>query len=1216
VGQEAGHFDICGPLPGPGVTILEASAGTGKTFTIAALVARLVAEEEVPLSEILAVTFTRMATGELRDRIRERLVTAERGLSRLLDAGEQPAADDDVLQLIARGSTSVVEVRRQRLAAALAGFDAATITTTHGFCHMVLAALGVWGEVAAGATLLEDPTDLVEEVVDDLFVRHVVRSGPLPFRRRQALEAGISAIQAPDAPLEPPAAKADTTPAGLRRRLCAAAREEVRRRLLDDNLLTYDDLLLRLANALDDDERGPTACQRLRGRYRVVLVDEFQDTDPLQWRIVRHAFADGDTRLVLIGDPKQAVYSFRGADVYAYLEAARAAQPDRRFTLEQNWRSDAGLLEAYDALLSPLHLGHPEIVYRRAYATAAHRQPGLQDAPVPSPLRLRLVPNSTPGLERTSGTGLLQKDRAVKYVAEDLAADVVALLSSGAKLVNWRAEGSPEQPPKDVRPSDIGVLVRTNRQASIVQASLLSAGVPVVVAGALSVLSTPAARDWLRLLEALEQPSSRSLAVAAALTPFFGMSARDLAEAHEKTWEGLHARLHQWAALLRRTGVAALFDHIRVTERLPARLLSEVDGERLLTDLGHVGELLYAESTQAQLGLAALRGWLARRISEASEVSGDAAEVEQYSRRLDSDSEAVEILTVHRAKGLEFPVVYCPYLWDSAVRTNKGGPVVFHDPDDHDQRKLDVGGDPEDPLYWRHYRANQAEERGEDLRHLYVALTRAKHQVVIWWAGANGSQYSALGRLLLARGSVGDVKAEMKASEVKDARVEAELVRRSALAPNLISVEHCGRGANAAGGLAGTSGNQAELRAARFDRQLDLGWRRSSYTSITAAAHGGGAEDLVSSEPEQPGTSDEPVAKAAVLTPPVMAPGPDGVAQDEALADEALADESAADESGGADWAGAADDGVGADERGGRRDDERRARGTTSLLSEMPAGAAFGTFVHSVLENVDFAAPDLRSELLQALEIEGARSADGVAGEAAQLVSGLEVALSAPLGGPAGPTRLRDVSRADRLDELAFELPLAGGDKPTGEVLLTDLAELLARHIRPGERLAAYANDLLRPQLANSLRGYLIGSLDLVFRVRSDKSASRFYVVDYKTNWLGAAGDTLTAWHYRGPALEAEMRRAHYPLQAMFYLVALHRYLRWRLPGYNAGTNLGGAYYLFLRGMACPGAPTVDGEPCGVFAWAPPVELITGLSDLLAGEGTRAATIRTTRTVR
>ena len=1158
---EPRQFDICGPLPGPGVTILEASAGTGKTFTIAALVTRLVAEGVVPLAEILAVTFTRMATGELRDRVRERLVTAERGLGRWLDAGEPLPAGDSVLQLLAGGSPGLVALRRQRLADALAGFDAATITTTHGFCHMVLAALGVWGQVAEGATLLEDPSDLVEEVVDDLFVRHVLMYDKAPFRRKQAVEAGMAAVKTPDAPLEPASDQADATPAGLRRRLGEATRKEVQRRLLDANLLTYDGLLVRLREALADRERGATACQRLRERYRAVLVDEFQDTDPLQWDIVRQAFGDGQTRLVLIGDPKQAVYSFRGADVYAYLGAARTADPGRQFTLGQNWRSDAGLLEAYDALMSPLHLGHSEIVYRKAYATPAHRRPGLEGARVAAPLRLRLVPRSDHALVRTRN-GLLQKDRAVKFVAEDLAGDVQDLLGSGTSLVKWTEEGEPHGSPRPVGPADIGVLVRTNRQASIVQASLRARGIPVVVAGALSVLSTPAARDWLRLLEALEQPTARSLAVAAALTPFIGMTARELAEAHEDTWEELHARLHQWGALLRQNGVAALFDHIRVSERLPARLLGQVDGERTLTDLGHVAELLYAEATRAQLGLAALRAWLARRISEAG---AEAADVEQHSRRLDSDSDAVEILTVHRAKGLEFPIVYCPFLWDSAARVNRGGPVVFHDPGD-DRRKLDVGGEPDDPVYDRHYSAAQAEDRGEDLRHLYVALTRAKHQAVVWWAGANGCQYSALGRLLLARSPDGDVKTELKAGEVKDARVEAELKQRAAQVPGLISIEHCSSGRRVCASGSSSNGGGEDLRAALFDRVLDLGWRRSSYTSITAEAHGGpNPTALVGSEPETPGTTDEPGS-------PPAADNDEGDPATVRHEDEALS-------------------------------------GSASLLSDMPAGATFGTFVHRVLEKVDFAAPDLQAELLAAIEVERAGYPEGATGDPARLAAGLEAAISAPLGGMAGPARLRDLTRADRLDELGFELPIAGGDDPVGEVLVADLARLFSIHIRPGQPLARYVRDLAGPQLAANLRGYLTGSLDLVFRLRrpgDGAGAEKFFVVDYKTNWLGGVDQQLTAWHYRADALEAEMRRAHYPLQAMLYLVALHRYLRWRIPGYDPAVNLGGAFYLFLRGMACPGVSTAEGGARGVFAWSPPPGLVTGLSDLLAGQSDRS----------
>jgi exodeoxyribonuclease V beta subunit len=1156
------HFDVCGPLPGPGVTILEASAGTGKTFTVAALVARLVAEG-VPLSDILVVTFTRMATGELRDRVRERLVSAEASLGRYLDGGAVLPTADSVVQLLAEGGPVPASLRRDRLSDALGSFDTATITTTHGFCHMVLAALGVWGEVADGAALLEDQTDLVEDVVDDLLVRYALRSAIPPFRRKTALEVAFRAVDNPGTPLDPEPDMQDSSPPGLRRRLAEGVRRDLKERLLDANLLTYDGLLDRLLAALSDKKRGEMARRRLRERYRVVLVDEFQDTDSVQWKVVQTAFADGVTRLVLIGDPKQAVYSFRGADVYAYLEAAREAEPEQRFTLEENWRSDAALLAAYDALFQPLHLGHREIQYRTAHATQAHQQPGLEGAPVSAPLRARFVPRREVGLERI-GRGLIQKDSAVRFVAEDLAADVVRLLESGAALVRGGPEGERRRRP--VGAGDIGVLVRTNRQATVVQSSLRAVGVTVVVAGVQSVLSTPAAHHWLRLLSALEQPTSRSFAAATGLTPFVGMTAEELALADEKTWEELHSRLHNWSALLRQSGVATLFSHVSATEGLPARMLRIVDGERQLTDLGHIAELLHSEAGQSQLGLAALRAWLARRIDE---VGTEGAEAEQRSRRLDSDAAAVQVLTVHRAKGLEFPVVYCPYLWDAGSRERAGEPVVFHDSGDGDRRKLDVGGDIEDLAYGVHYNASKVERRGEDLRHLYVALTRAKHQAVIWWAGVRDCQHSALGRLLLMRGPSGDVNSSGRPSEPKDEEVEAELRRLAARAPGLISVEHCGAVTSARFGRGSPIGPPPDLSAASFGRHLDLEWRRSSYTSITALAHTGwrghgdleagylaGSDqaggDVVGSEPEAPGTIDEPLAALVGDLSPVFP-----------------------------------------------NFEEEQLRSVVPLLSRAPAGAEFGTFVHSVLEKADFAAADLRSALLDAVHDQQASYLGGPV-DAELLAEGLEAALLTPIDGRAGGARLRDLSRAHRLDELGFELPVAGGDDPTGEVLLSEVARLIDRHLPGGEPLAGYSSALAGPELVANLRGYLTGSLDLVFRLGKD-GAQQYFVADYKTNWLAPPGEDLTAWHYRPAALEAEMRRAHYPLQAILYMVALHRYLRWRLPGYDPEKHLGGAVYLFVRGMAGPAAPTVEGRTCGVFSWRPPSELVAELSDLLAG---------------
>jgi exodeoxyribonuclease V beta subunit len=1155
-------------LPGRGVTLLEASAGTGKTFTIAALVTRLVAEQDVQLSEILAVTFTRMATGELRERVRNHLVSAEEGLRRLLDRSELSGearlggatpAGDDVLALLAKGTAAELCERQRRLARALAGFDAATITTTHGFCQLVLASLGVCGEVAEGATLLEDPRDLVEEVVNDLFVWRALGWGELPLRRKEALRIGLAVAANPGTPLGP---APGTTPSGRRRRLADLVRSEVSRRLLDANLLTYDEVLVRLKETLSEGPRCEAACTRLRERYKVVLVDEFQDTDPVQWEIVRNAFGTGATTLVLIGDPKQAVYAFRGADVHAYLRAARLADEagGRRFTLGENWRSDQALLSAYDAVFNPLNFGHAEIPYREVMASAAHREPGLEGAPVPQALRARVVHSQDHRTLRGNLTaqGDIRKPEAVKWVAKDLAADVVSLLRSTACLVTWQP-GTVEPHRRKVRPGDVAVLVRTNDQARTVHRALHSLGVPAVLAGTDSVFSgeqrapSPAAAAWLRLLEALEQPASRPRAVAVALTPFVGMSADEVAAAGEETWEGLHSRLHRWAATLRQHGTAALFRTISA-EGLTPRVLAGQDGERELTDLGQVAELLHLEGTSGQASPSALHAWLARRSEEAGD---DGAEAEERSRRLESDAEAVQVLTVHRAKGLEFPIVYCPYLWDAGWQATRGGPVVYHDHDDG-ERMLDVGG-PEGEQYEQHYQAQCAEERGEDIRQLYVALTRAKHQAVIWWARAWRCESSPLGRLLMFREADGSVPPSGRYTP-KDSDVHARLMELASRAPGCISVERCGT-ANQERYAGPGPGEAVPLRAAAFERCVDLTWRRTSYSGVTSGVHEAvaGAHELVGSEPEEPGTTDEPVTGQAIG--PLLASAVQPIEQ----------------VSGPSAW----------------------LRDVTCPMGDVTRGRDLGTFVHRVLQRVDFAAGDLAHELAVAIDAERAFRPMGPE-QTGALVEGLDAAIRTPLGQMAYGTSLRDIARQDRLDELGFELPLAGGESPTSQVPIDEVARLFARHVEPGSRLAAYSARLVDPMLATGLRGYLTGSLDMVFRSQRNGAGdkTRFFVVDYKTNWLGDDRGPLSAWHYRQDALEEEMCRAHYPLQALFYLVALHRYLRWRLPGYEPERNLGGALYLFVRGMLGPGTPVVDGHPCGVFAWQPPIALVSELSDL------------------
>ena len=408
------------------------------------------------------------------------------------------------------------------------------------------------GDVERDSVFVEDVTDLVDEVVDDLYVRRFHDEENPPISRDEAGRIARIAVENPVAPIEP--SGADGVPA-MRARLAEAVRRELKRRKDRAGLITYDDLLTRLNDTLHG-PAGEVGVRRLRERYRVVLVDEFQDTDPVQWSILRRAFAGGDSTLVLIGDPKQAIYAFRGADVYAYLDAAKTA--GARHDLTVNWRSDQGLIDAYDALFGGARLGHEGIVYLPVRATEANQKPRMGG----TPLRIRVVHRDEPSV-RTTPRGYAAVGSARDHIATDLAADIVGLLNSGA-----------------VRPGQVAVLVQTNRTAALIRDALDAVDVPAVINGAGSVFGTDPARDWLRLLEALERPTSLPRAHAAALTPFLGWSAERVAIAGDEDWEAVHQRLHDWAGVLRLRGVASLAETIALGEGLPERILARTDGER------------------------------------------------------------------------------------------------------------------------------------------------------------------------------------------------------------------------------------------------------------------------------------------------------------------------------------------------------------------------------------------------------------------------------------------------------------------------------------------------------------------------------------------------------------------------------------------------------------------------------------------------------------
>ncbi|MGY1839116.1 MULTISPECIES: UvrD-helicase domain-containing protein [unclassified Modestobacter] len=1076
-------FDVCGPLP-TGTTVLEASAGTGKTFTIAALTTRYVAEGAAELSEVMLVTFGNAASRELRDRVRERLVSAERGLRDPVAARQDQR--DPVLQLLADVPDDEAERRRQRLARALAGFDEATIATTHSFCSQMLAGLGMAADADPTAAFVEDIDDLVREVVDDLYVRTFAGSADPPFlTHADLLDLGRRAVgsdrQATLWPLS------DEGPAGRRQRAAAAVRREVEKRKRTVGLVDYDDWPSLLRDALADDSSGTVACERVAARYRVVMVDEFQDTDPVQWEILERAF-HGRTTLVLIGDPKQAIYAFRGGDVTTYLAAAVEATTEA--TLGTNWRSDAQLLDALDLLFGGAALGHERIVVRPV--DSAHPTARLTGAG--APLRLRRLERAGHG---RMWQGLPSVARLRDAVASDVAADVVDLLSGGAEY-----EG------RAVQPGDLAVLVRTNAQGHLVRETLGRAGVPAVFAGGGSVFATPSATSWLRLLEALEQPHRAGRVRSAALSVFLGYDEQSLDAGGDELADQLGPQLRRWADVLADRGVAAFLEVLTAERGLPARVLARPDGERLLTDLRHIGQVLHAAAQRESLGLTALVEWLRRRIARSS-VEG----TDERSRRLESDAAAVQIMTVHVSKGLEFPIVYVPFGWD---RWTPDKPQVLRLHDDQGRRVLDVGGSTA-PGYAAARARHEAEESGEDLRLLYVALTRARCQVVAHWAPSGNTAAAPLNRLLFGAAGPG-VEPAARVQPPPDDGVAAALATLSARSGGRIEIADVARGAAPRWEPPRTP--VPELSVSHFTRTLDDEWRRTSYSALTRNAH----EQQLASEPDVAGTDDERDTEEPLPeTPPADA--------------------------------------------------------LPSPLTDLPGGAAFGTLVHAVLEDLD---PDALDE--RCAEAVARHLVPGVTAQA--LADGLRPVLATPLGDVGLP--LASIAATDRLAELDFELPLAGGDDAVPHATLADVAQLLRRHdLGP---LAGYP-DLMAALAPHALRGFLTGSIDAVLRLPGPV----FAVVDYKTNRLGA--EPLTTWHYRAEAMAEEMQRAHYVLQALLYCVALHRYLRWRLPGYDPDRHIGPVLYLFVRGMAGAAAPA----GAGVFTWTPPPGLVAELSDLLAG---------------
>jgi exodeoxyribonuclease V beta subunit len=827
--------------------------------------------------------------------------------------------------------------------------------------------------------------------------------------------------------------------------------------------------------------RGPLLVAELRDRFRSVLIDEFQDTDRVQWDIFRRCFLDDDlpgdrSAVVVVGDPKQSIYRFRGAELSAYLAAvdyARATGGQVR-SLGTNYRSDADLLGALDRVFSGATFGDESVRYSSVEAGRDDARRLIDPSGNTASLNWRLMHPPA------DAKGKVRSPDGQRWAKADLVNEVVRHLTE-VRIV--RKDGTEEL----VQPADIGIIVRSNDLADELAEMLRTAGVPVTTSGSDSVLDSLAAQHWDALISAMSRPSLLSNARAVALGAFGSLSAAEVADLDESGEAALLERQRELIVALGRGGVARLMAELR-RNGYPERLLADLGGERLLTDIDHIAELLQ----RATGGRSCAPSRLASAMTDLRSLSNDSVSSELIDRRLDRDDATVKIMTVHKAKGLEFPVVFCPVLWNEPggsaglrhAHLEPPGHRLFNTMWLLDQREYAATSEVKE--------AAVLEEQAEHRRNLYVAMTRAVHRLVMWEVPGFATTSAPLRSLLDATGCL-DLDAVANESD------------------GAMSVVHLDS-PPVPGVLRSIAASLDDLEVASFDRNLESAWRVWSFTGIERAVGDGGEHTPV---PAPAGGFDEPVAAAE--------------------------------------------------------------RVTGATLRTVPGSAAFGSLVHGVLEVVDFASGDLSTELEMACAAALRYRSMGVS--ASTLAAGLADALNAPLGGPLGPTRLVDLDRSDRLDELEFLLPLAS-------MSALDIARIVADGLPDGDPMLPWFAAAAAGGLDVDIDGMLTGSIDLVARFDG-----RYLVADYKTNRI-ASDSTFSV-----DEMVEEMHRHGYPLQAVLYMVALRRYLLLRHgSSFNDDLLLGSAY-LFVRGMEPTN--TVD-DARGVMWWCPPVSVIAALDTCFA----------------
>ena len=1169
------------PLVG-GLRLLEASAGTGKTFALAHLCLRLVTEADHQLDAVLVVTYTEAAAAELRSRIGARLQQALVGLEALERQEPLPDADPVLEQWWSNASQAEIRQRWIRaLLIALEQLDRADITTIHGFCRRSLRRLALSRAAAMEPQLEVDSNPLVLEVVQYIWqqdlmtlpveqLRGLRQAGLSPERFRQALSRmdGDAHPQLcldeedfdPEQPLvdqlqawvekawqqfqalwqrdsralddcfrrsaaqwkalgmkttTPYSAKPRSDRCGvvdqwmatqltcpdlaairdvekpLREYFhpatwCRVARscgerdpnlasqalqqaiarfwdgpvERVWRYVLQRGLQSLAERRRRrgvitfagLLAAMDPGDADSSWLAPLRQRYRAVMVDEFQDTDPVQWRLLQGAFGLNQSHLLLlVGDPKQAIYRFRGGDLATY-KLARS-QVDRIDNLRDNYRTTAGLMEGLNGLMQP-GLLRSALPVPSVKACSTLQAPALPEGQ--HPLQVMLVPGDAP----QSKTALEQWLPAV------MAGVVVRLFE--------------EQP--QLKPADLCILVGRHSQASELRTALARRGVPTRLVNQGDVLESEAALVLQRFIDALATPGDDRRLRLLATSPLLGWTTDELvASAQDGRLDQLAQRLQIWALRLPQLGLLGC-----LSELVDGRLMADLSERgRLLGDLQQAARLVQEAMHRQGLDVASAADWLRRERLHPSTPVPDARQPHS-----DLAESAVAVVTVHRSKGLEYPVVICPYLWQAPGEGT--GPLWREGADGAWRIAVDRswGGG------WELSQQAQQEAVAEAERLAYVALTRAKSHLIVVWASAKGQEQSPLVAWLFGAEAVGQSIEDLSHERLQNSLTTRDLPISVAVLESVNSSQPSWQ----------PSLPLDDLQLGPTPQRLDRSWGRSSYSAWISSP---------SADPwlEQ-GRDRDPEAEEASAT-------------------------------SGDDWP----------EQG--------------PLVDFPRGASAGDCLHRILEQIPF-----QASLLASGEQKGAdEGADAVielelrrAGLQPELSStvrqGLDRVLSTPLGGSLGRLPLCRLSPDRRLHELSFDLPVQ-------DLSTSDLVEVFRQDPK-----ARFGGDYLEriSRLSINSRGFLTGSIDLVFCDHANPEQGRWWVLDWKSNWIGergfdGKGDLCGPRHYQVRAMHEQMLDHHYPLQAHLYLVALHRHLAWRLPGYAPERHLGGYVYVFLRGM-------------------------------------------------